>query len=248
MCKLLIFGGTTEGRNLAEFCSENRIHACVSVTTDYGAELLPENEYIRVLNGRLDYTEIIKLITENNFSIVIDATHPYAVIATENIRLACAETGVKYYRLKRESNQLFGIVLNSLDELTAYLNKSDKMILSTLGSKELPVLNGVNNCFERVWLRVLPADGIAEQCESYGFDRDKIILGKGPFTTKQNIEHIRKSGAEILVTKESGITGGYPEKVQAAQQLGIELVTIKRPEETGNTINEIKEIILRTAR
>lgn len=248
MCKLLIFGGTTEGRNLAEFCSKNRIHARVSVTTDYGAELLPENEYIRVLNGRLDYTEIIRLITENNFSTVIDATHPYAVLATENIRLACAETGVKYYRLKRESNQLFGTVLNNLDELVEYLNGNNKTVLSTLGSKELPVLNGVNNRFERVWLRVLPADGIAGQCESYGFDRDKIILGKGPFTTNQNIEHIRKSGAEILVTKESGITGGYPEKVQAAQQLGIELVTIKRPEETGNTINEIKEIILRTAR
>ena len=229
MCKLLIFGGTTEGRELAEFCSENRIHTCISVTTDYGAELLPQSPFLNVLNGRLDYFEIIRLITENNFSTVIDATHPYAVLATENIRSACDKTGIKYYRLKRESNQLFGTVLSNLDELIEYLNGNNKTVLSTLGSKELPVLSSVNNCFERVWLRVLPADGIAELCESYGFDREKIILGKGPFTTEQNIEHMRKSGAEILVTKESGATGGYPEKAESAQQLGIELVTINAP-------------------
>lgn len=248
MCKLLIFGGTTEGRLLAEFCSENNIYAVISVTTDYGAELLSENEYVRILNGRLDRDEIARLILENSYSIVIDATHPYAVLATENIRFACSETGVKYYRLKRESNQLFGTVLNTLDELVNYLNKNNKVIISTLGSKELPVLSKVNNCCERVWIRVLPADGIEELCISYGFDREKIILGKGPFSVEQNIKHIKKSRAEILLTKESGAAGGYPEKVRAVDITGIELVTMKRPEETGYTINEIKEIILKESR
>lgn len=248
MCKLLIFGGTTEGRVLAEFCTQNGISATVSVTTDYGAELLTESPFLKVCNGKLDKNDISKMIYKKSFSIVIDATHPYAVHATDNIRLACAETGAKYYRLKRESNQLFGTVLNSLDELTAYLNKSNKMIFSTLGSKELPVLSNVINCCERMWVRVLPADGIVEYCKNYGINESRIILGKGPFTVAQNIEHIRKSNAEILVTKESGSAGGYPEKVQAAEQSGIELVTIKRPEETGNTIDEIKEIIIKEPR
>ena len=57
--------------------------------------------------------------------------------------------------------------------------------------------------------------------------------------------HIRKSGAEILITKESGSAGGYPEKAEAAKRLGIELITIKRPEESGYTLSEIKEIILK---
>ncbi len=248
MCELLIFGGTTEGRELAEFCSENGIKVTVSVTTDYGAELLPESVFLNVQSGKLDKNEIVKLISENSFRIVIDATHPYAVLATENIRLACNETGVKYYRLKRESNQLSGTVLNNPDELVDYLNKSDKTVLSTLGSKELPVLCKVKNYRERVWVRVLPADGIVEYCVDCGIDESRIILEKGPFTAKQNIEHIRKSGAEILVTKESGITGGYPEKAEAAKWLGIELVTIKRPDETGYKIDEIKEIILKEAR
>lgn len=244
MGELLIFGGTTEGRRLAEFCGENGVRATVSVTTEYGAELLNENEYVNVLNGRLDENEIAALISENSFCTVIDATHPYAVLATENIRSACKKTGAKYYRVKREKSLLFGTVLNNTDELVGYLNENDKTILCTLGSKEMPVLSGVSRRFERVWLRVLPAVGIREMCEGFGFDGEKIILGKGPFTVEQNIMHLRESGAQILVTKESGAVGGYPEKAQAAARLGVELVTIKRPEETGSTVEEIEEFIL----
>lgn len=246
MSELLIFGGTTEGRLLAEFCSENKIRTYISVATDYGAELLCENKYISVLNNRLDCADITALIMKKKFAVVIDATHPYAVIATENIRSACIQTGANYYRLKRKNtSKLSGTIINSTDEIIKYLNNDNKRILSTLGSKELPLLTNVNNSFDRIWIRVLPVDGILQYCSSLGFDQNKVILGKGPFTIEQNIAHIKKSSAEILITKESGVTGGYPEKAEAAQQLGIELVTIKRPEETGNSFDEIKHIILK---
>lgn len=244
MCRILIFGGTTEGRKLAEFCAENRIFACVSVTTDYGAELLPKSSYIKPLIGKLEKTEMANLISGKNFSLVVDATHPYAGLATENIRLACEETGAEYFRLIRKREAAAeGEIFDDMSGLIDYLNAGNKRILSTLGSKELPQLSSVNNRFDRVWLRVLPAEGIVSYCKSYGFDENKIIIGKGPFSLEENIAHIKKSGAEILVTKESGAAGGYPEKVMAAKQLGTRLATIKRHEETGLGIDEIKEIL-----
>ena len=58
MSEVLIFGGTTEGRLLAEFCATKGIRAAVSVTTDYGAELLPRSDFIRELVGNLDSTQM----------------------------------------------------------------------------------------------------------------------------------------------------------------------------------------------
>ncbi len=77
MCELLIFGGTTEGRLLAEYCEKSGIAADVSVATEYGAELLPEG--VNVLCGRLDNSQMTAFMKKKRCAMVIDATHPYAV-------------------------------------------------------------------------------------------------------------------------------------------------------------------------
>lgn len=246
MSDILIFGGTTEGRELAEFCEINGVSADVSVATDYGAELLTEGKYVHIISGRKDVSEIVSLIQKNKYSAVIDATHPYAVEVTKNISFACSMTAVKYLRLSREENtcEPFGKYFDTIDEVVEYLNESDGVILSTLGSKSLSALTGVKSFYDRVWLRILPADGIEKQCADMGFDTGKLILLKGPFTADQNEEHIRMSGAQILVTKESGVAGGYEEKLTAAKNCGIEAVTLKRPADNGMSADEIRNEIL----
>ncbi len=241
MSEILIFGGTTEGRELFEYCAKNGIGADICVATEYGGELL--GSAVNVFVGRLDKNEITDLITKNNYVKIIDATHPYAVLATENIRSACDSAGVKYCRLIREKSAAASGFSGSLDEAVAYLNTSDKTVLSTIGSKELLQLTAVNDYRNRMWLRVLPADGIEDHCESFGFDRNKVILGKGPFSVEENIAHIKQSRAEILLTKDSGKAGGYPEKIKAAELSGIEVVTVERPKEKGYTLTEIMELL-----
>lgn len=248
MCKILIFGGTSEGRELAEFCAERKIGVFVSVTTDYGAELLPKSKYVKIRVGKLDLSQMKRFLSEHDFDWIVDATHPYASLATENIALVCKELNKTRYRLVRKENAvLSGKTAENIDEIINELNRSSKRVLSTLGSKELPYLKKVKNAGERFWIRVLPTEGIAEYCESLGFGKEKILLGKGPFSVGDNIEHIRRSGAEILLTKESGAAGGYPQKVEAARVCGIELITLKRPRESGFTMDEIKTIIVGSA-
>ena len=242
MNKLLIFGGTTEGRELSEWCAENGMSADVSVTTDYGARLLGRSEHLNVFTGKLDCREMKTLITADSYAAVIDATHPYATEATENIREACKEAEAQYFRLLRRKSELSGKCVNSLSGLVDFLNETDKTVLSTLGSKELPELAKVRDP-RRIWIRVLPAVGIEDHCASYGFDRSHIILGKGPFTVQENIAHIRQSGAEIIVTKECGAAGGYPEKCEAARVCGIETLTLTRPEEEGYSFDELIKVL-----
>jgi len=244
MSRILIFGGTTEGRMLAEYCENNHIGADVSVATEYGAELLPDGKYISVLTGRLDQKQMEMLIADKKYIRVIDATHPYAVEVTENIRKACEASGVPYFRLLRRNDTAdYGTRVNDINELVDKLNESGKTVLSTLGSKEIDELTGVSDFYRRIWIRALPSEKIADMCVQKGFDRTKLILEKGPFSEKQNTDHILKSGAEILVTKESGTAGGFMEKVRAAQSCGTELIILARPQETGYDPDEIIKIL-----
>ena len=243
MFKLLIFGGTTEGRLAAEFCGENGISCEVCVATDYGASLLPQT--VKVHIGRLDSGQMAEFMTNGGFTHIIDATHPYAKDATVNIKAACNAVNLPYYRLLRDSAELHGETAATLDEVIEILNGFEGNILCTLGSKNMAEMARVRNFGKRMWLRVLPADGIIEKCRDIGFDGTHIICGKGPFSVEQNMEHIRMSGAEILVTKESGSTGGYPEKAEAAEKCDIRLLTLARPQEDGMTLDEIKQFIRR---
>lgn len=243
MYKLLIFGGTTEGRLLAEHCAESGISADVSVATDYGASLLPEG--VNVLCGRLDTEQMTALMLEKKYAMVIDATHPYAVEATKNIKAACENTGLHFLRLLRKSSASQGRTVRDMQELTALLNCTDVTVLSTLGSKALPELTNVRNYRERLWIRVLPSAEILEQSRRLGYDEAKVIQEKGPFTVEQNVAHIQKSCAKILVTKESGETGGYSEKAEAARICGAEMITLMRPAEDGCSLEEIIDIIER---
>ena len=239
MYRLLIFGGTTEGRRLAEFCAASGIPAAVSVATDYGASLLPQ--HIEILSGRRDADGITALLTGSDFTHVIDATHPYAEEATANIRIACKKSGLPYLRLIRDVSAVCGIAVYDTDELVHKLNAHDGVILSTLGSKLLPALTAVQDYGKRIWVRVLAADTIVRYCTDLGFSAEQVIAETPPFSVEQNLSHIRKSNAKLLVTKESGKTGGYPEKCEAAKQAGITLVTLcRRQHEQGMTLTEIQ--------
>ena len=242
MCKVLIFGGTTEGRELAEFCAENGLPALSSVTTELGAELLPIGQ---VTVGRLDIDGMEALI-KRGFSPVVDATHPYAAQASANIRAACEKVGARYYRvIRKDDHAEYGEVVYDIEELIERLNAVNGNIFSTLGSKEAAALTGVSGYSGRVWMRVLPNPENIERCMSLGFNKAQIIAQKGLFTLEQNIEHIRKSGAAVLVTKDSGAVGGYPEKVKAARECNIKMITLGRPRECGISIDEMKDIIFK---
>ena len=74
MFNILVFAGTTEGRELAEFCVAEQISASFSVTTGYGAALLPQSEFLTILQGKLDCTQMQQLFSQNRYNLVIDAT------------------------------------------------------------------------------------------------------------------------------------------------------------------------------
>ena len=95
MCKICVFAGTTEGRELVEFLVSRSVSVTACVATEYGETLLPESEDLTVLAGRLSGEEIRRLLEDGRFDMVVDATHPYAVAVTDILSEACRDTGTE---------------------------------------------------------------------------------------------------------------------------------------------------------
>lgn len=245
MDKILLFAGTTEGRNLAEFLEKNQIPTEVCVATQYGETLLEEGKYLHVHAGRLDETEMEQQIQKKQITLVIDATHPYAVIVSQNIRRACSRTGTEYIRLARKETdaswkqEMEDVTeVASVAEAAAFLAKKEGRIFAATGSKELSAYQVIPDYQNRVVARVLSTPEAVSECAMLGFSGKNLICMQGPFTEDLNVAMLRQAQASWMVTKESGKAGGFLEKLRAAKKAGAKLVVIKRPGEQSEEIAE----------
>lgn len=252
MKSLLLFAGTTEGRRLAEALAvtepdmPSTPQVTVCVATDYGETLLPEAKNMTVLSGRRDRKEIAALLDKRHYDCVVDATHPYAEAATDNIRDACADADVPYLRLQRPASapEPDCVFVPSAEAAVAYLNSMDCPVLLTTGSKELEQFAAVQNYRSRLYARVLPTADSLESCGRLGLPGKQIICMQGPFSKELNAAMLRQAGAGVLVTKESGRAGGFLEKVQGARLAGAVTLVIGRPPQTeGHDYETIKVLL-----
>ena len=235
MKEILIFSGTTEGRTLAQKLAENGIACIVSVATEYGEMVMPEMEGITVHKGRMDKEEIKAFVAEGQFMAVVDATHPYATVVSENIRESVKNTDIPYFRLKRDTAGLTGekngvIVCEDAAQCAELLSNTGGNILLTTGSKDLPVYSADEALKDRLYVRVLPGAESISICEKNGIHTKQIIAMQGPFSEELNRALIRQFAIRYLVTKESGRTGGFLEKLKAAEAEGITACVIGNPE------------------
>ena len=312
-CKVIIFGGTTEGRELARILADRGALVTVSVATELGAEMLGEISseeepgHFRTLVGRMNVEEMQRIIRE--YDICYDATHPYALEVTANLREACRKTGTQYIRVirkeaeraesdigqgdvqqsetaqdseavqqsetaqgseavqqsetvrgsetvpKSESDQKskavqkpedgqrsdFVILVRSAADAAAYLFGTKGNILLTTGSKELGAYAEIPR--ERMYVRVLPTHDSIAACEAADVPHRNIIAMFGPFSQRMNEAMLEQYRISYLVTKEAGRNGGFDEKMQAAKRCGVKAIVIRRPEDSGVTVEEAAEMM-----
>ena len=244
MAEVILFGGTTEGREIAGLLKAENINSLACVATEYGESLCPAGGSLAVNCGRLGEYEIAALINEHQPKCVIDATHPYAFGVSENISLACSKTGAKYVRVLREACSGDGCAeFDSLEELVDWLKTTPGIVFSTLGVKEASLFASVPDFENRVWLRILPSAEGLSSCVGLGFPPKHIICMQGPFSEEMNRAMLSFTKANILVTKESGPAGGFPEKLSAAKAMGVTVAVLRRKEESGVSLEEVKKMI-----
>lgn len=244
MKEILIFAGTTEGRKLSECLAVAGIAHTICVATEYGEVVLKEHPLAKVHCGRMNQSEIREYIRNGKFAAVVDATHPYAEVITENIQKAMEGLDIPYLRLKRDTedeNTYQKITyFESNEDCAKALEQIEGNILLTTGSKELAVYCSNEKVKQRLYVRILPGMDSLKLCMEQDIVGKQILALQGPFTTEMNEAMICQYQIKCLVTKKSGRTGGYQEKIAAAGKQDIPVFVVGQPKpQKGDSFAEV---------
>ena len=254
MKKIVIFAGTTEGRRLSEILADAGIAHTVCVATEYGEIVMREQtdaETVRAKGqplvslhrGRMDREQMEEFLRNEGYEIVVDATHPYARVVTENIRDAVKTQSPIYLRLEREiaetpeaEDPAVSIrYFESNADCANVLENTEGNILLTTGSKELATYCASGRLHDRLYVRILPGRESLELCMEQGIKGRQILALQGPFSTEMNVAILKQYDIRHMVTKNSGRTGGYQEKLEAAKMLGIPVYVIQPARKAWDT-------------
>lgn len=253
MKAVLIFAGTTEGRELAQLLSASGICCMVCVATEYGKIVMPELDGVQVSVGRLNGEQMRGLTEEGyrtdsggvlEYGAVVDATHPYATEVSDNIKRSLNNLNIPYLRLKRDGNP--GVCQNeksircfdSHEDCAKALAGTEGNILLTTGSSALSVYCS-DALKERLYVRTLPSQENIAACEAQGICGKQMIAMQGPFSAELNLAMVRQFDIRHIVTKESGTNGGFAEKMRAAEEAEIQAWVIGQPKESGLPFSEV---------
>ena len=245
--ELLVFGGTSEGRELVEWLDARESCQVVACTaTSYGAQLLAGSARVTTVEGPLSAQEKRDLMEAHRFVCIVDATHPYAQHISRSVEELGRAYDIDVLRVVREEGPVsVGKHVANAYEAAAYLALTTGPILLTTGSRDLAAFTSVIPSFEeRLYVRVLPLASSLERVAALGVPTSHVIALQGPFSASFNEALIREFHIEHLVTKQSGSAGGFGEKAAAAEACGIELVVIERPlEEHGLSLAATKRCL-----
>lgn len=240
---ILLAGGTKDSRIIAEKLLIDKHKIIVTTATEYGGQLISHLD-LEVRVAKLDLEGLENLANEMGVSCIVDATHPYAIEISNNLLKLSTILGVPYYRYERsmleykKENSFY-----SLEKLINFLEGVNGNILLTLGSNNIHLFKELKNK-KSIYIRVLPTEYAIKKCEDAGFRPSQILGLQGPFNTTFNEAIYRNYDIKYVVTKESGATGGELEKVEAALNLGVKVVVLKRPVvQYRNLYNEIDDLI-----
>jgi precorrin-6A/cobalt-precorrin-6A reductase len=220
---VLVLGGTSEARALAaELAGHPGLRVISSLAGRVSNPVLPAGE-VRV-GGFGGATGLAAWARTEEVGAVVDATHPFAETISAHAVEACAQAGLPLLRLARpawtpqDGDDWHDA--GALDEAAAMLPGLGTRVFLTTGRQGLAAFAAL----DRLWFLIRcvdPPDGPMPA-------NREVVLARGPYEREPERALMRRSGIDVLVTKNSGgrLTEG---KLDAARDLGIPVVMISRP-------------------
>lgn len=231
---ILVFGGTTEGRIAVDVCEQAGKPFYYS--TKSGSQEVMLHNGQRLIGGMT--AENIKNFCEaHDIKCIVDAAHPFAEALHENI----ANSGVTVIRLRRKFSEHRNDVTYLRDWREAVKEIRCKKLLALSGVNTISKLKDYWEKHDTMF-RILPRKESMDIVSENGFPEDKLLyypvskvsgVPKASEVTMPSLEDekamMKECGCDAILTKESGGSGGYEVKVQAALGLGLKVYVVECP-------------------
>ncbi len=234
---IMVMAGTKDAADIIKMLSNVKdLKILATTTTRYGADIAKSQGADEVISKGLSRDEIIEVIKKRKIDILMDATHPFAVEATKNAIESAKTTGIRYIRFERpkmkvpESDLIHKV--SSFEEAASKaleLTKSTEKILHLAGVSTLKYIREKIDP-SQIFARVLPFPDSIKKCLDLNLKPQNIIAMQGTFTKEFNKALMKEYEISIIITKESGEIGGVKSKIDAALELGLNVVLILRPQ------------------
>ena len=223
---LLVFGGTTEGRKAVEVLDEGSRTYFYSTKTGEQEIVLHHGQRI---DGVMDVDSMRLFCREHDISLIVDAAHPFAQVLHQTIASVADNLQIPVIRYER--------IYPSRDKEITWIDDYAEIphdihtLLATTGVQSISKLKYLEEEGVRIIYRILPRETSIRQAHEQGVSDDQLCF----FENGQTID----VDADAILLKESGLTGGFQEKVETAHKLGMRIIALKRPPIPSNfyTVN-----------
>lgn len=237
---ILILGGTTEGRLAVKVADEAGSPYYYS-TRGIQQKIACRNGIH--LTGGMDVEAMTSFCIHHQIRLLVDAAHPFAVGLHQTVHETAIRLNLPVVRVERSYPERATDIVwcEDYEDAVRQLEK-DRIhsLLSLTGVQTIGKLRGYwvkHPC----WFRILKRDESLALARSQGFDEQRIVY----YQAEDEESLLKRLTPQAILTKESGETGGFQQKIDAAQMLGIPVYVVKRPSLPDSFMNVTGEYGLR---
>lgn len=214
---ILVFGGTTEGRKAVEVLEEGGSPYFYSTKTGEQDITLHHGQRI---DGALDAEAMQTFCDEHDIRLIIDAAHPFASQLHQTIAQVSESLNIptiRYERIYPEHDS----EITWIDDYSQ-IPHDIHSLLATTGVQSISKLKPLEVAGIKVFYRILNRESSIALAQKQGARMEQLCYYENP----QDIP----VEAEAILLKESGLSGGFSEKVEAAKARGMRIIALKRPQ------------------
>ena len=230
---ILVFGGTTEGRKAVEVLEEAGTLYYYSTRSD-GQEIELVNGVH--LTGGMEVPEMISCCCEHNIRLIVDAAHPFAEELHRNLLFLARHIGspiIRYNRIFPPHDKDLIWCKDFDDAIRQLEDHHIERLLALTGAGTIGRLSAFWKKHDTCWFRILNRKASKYIAMANRFPEERLVY----YETDDTTTLINDLHPQAIITKESGLSGGFTEKVEAARKVGIKTFVVERPDYPPHTPN-----------